>query len=229
MTAKNEISARIEAQLNSAASSRAHLAAEPGAPAQREALRVWQAARLARTHADLLETPRYASTALFFLSDIYGPKDLSRHEDAVRRIFPVMTRVLPEGGLEIIADAFELNALSESLDGAMVFVLGEKIFNLTEADYAAAYRTIGRRADRERQIELIDHLGHALDRLTQKRFAGTTLAMMRRPAAAAGLADLQNFLERGYSAVRQMNGAGEFLEKIKSRETALLEAWFAGQ
>ncbi|MGO9475857.1 MAG: hypothetical protein ACLPWS_20990, partial [Rhodomicrobium sp.] len=81
MTTKNEISARIEAQLNSAASSRARLAAEPGAPARREALRVWQAARLARTHADLLETPRYASTALFFLSDIYGPKDLSRHED----------------------------------------------------------------------------------------------------------------------------------------------------
>ncbi len=228
MTTKNEISARIEAQLNSAASSRARLAAEPGAPARREALRVWQAARLARTHADLLETPRYASTALFFLSDIYGPKDLSRHEDMVRRIFPVMTRVLPEAGLEIIADAFELNALSESIDGAMVFVLGDKVFNLTEADYAAAYRTVGRRADRERQIELIDHLGHALDRLTQKRFAGTTLAMMRRPAAAAGLADLQNFLERGYNAVRQMKGAGEFLGKIKSRETALLETWFAG-
>jgi hypothetical protein len=81
---------------------------------------------------------------------------------------------------------------------------------------------------RERQIELIDHLGHALDRLTQKRFAGTTLAMMRGPAAAAGLADLHNFLERGYNAVRQMKGAGEFLAKIKSRETALLETWFAG-
>jgi len=229
LTTKNEISARIEAQLNSAASSRAHLAAEPGATGRRDALRVWQAARLARTHADLLETPRYTDTALFFLSDIYGPKDLSRHEDAVRRIFPVMTRVLPDAGLEIIADAFELNALSESLDGAMVSVLGDKVFSLTDADYAAAYRTVGRRGDRERQIELVDHLGHALDRLTQRRFAGTTLAIMRRPAEAAGLSDLQNFLERGYRAVRQMNGAGEFLEKIRLRETALLETWFAGR
>jgi len=79
-----------------------------------------------------------------------------------------------------------------------------------------------------RDETLLDHLGRALDRLTQKRFAGTTLAMMRRPAAATGLADLQNFLERGYNAVRQMKGASEFLGKIKSRETELLETWFAG-
>jgi hypothetical protein len=228
LSAKEQISARIEAQLNSAANARADLAAEPGGLARREALRVWQAARLARTHADFLENPRYASTALFFLSDIYGPKDLSRHEEAVRRIFPVMISVLPEAGLETVGDAFELNALSESLDGAMVSVLGDKVFNLTEADYAAAYRTVGRRADRERQIELIDHLGHSLDRLTQRRFAGTALAIMRGPAAAAGLSDLQNFLERGYKAFRQTKGADEFLQTIRSREKALLETWFAG-
>ena len=228
MTDRNEVSACIEAQLNRAASLRADLAAEPGAPDRREALRVWQAARLARTHADFLESPRYASTALFFLSDIYGPKDLSHYEEAVRRIFPVMTAVLPVAGLETVADAFELNALSESLDGAMVSVLGDKVFNLTEADYASAYRTVDRRTDRERQIELIDHLGHSLDRLTRRPFVGTTLSIMRRPAAAAGLSDLQSFLERGYRAFSKTKGADEFLEKIRSRETALLETWFAG-
>ena len=46
--------------------------------------------------------------------------------------------------------------------------LGGKVFDLTEADYAAAYRAVDRRADRERQIELIMHLGQSLDRLTQK-------------------------------------------------------------
>lgn len=229
LTSKDEVSARIEALLNSAANSRAALAAEPGALARREALRLWQAARLARTHADFLENPRYASTALFFLTDIYGPKDLSRYEAPARRLFPVMTRVLPVAGLETVADAFELNALSELLDGAMVSVLGEKVFNLTEADYASAYRTVDRRADRERQIELIDHLGHSLDRLTRIPFGGTTLSLMRMPAAAAGFSELQSFLERGYRAISQTKGADEFLEKIRSRETALMETWFAAR
>ena len=229
MTTKSEITKRIEAQLDAAASARDLLAGDAQAAAKREALRVWQAARLARTHDDLLQSPRYKNTASFFLTDIYGPKDLSRHEQAVRRIMPLMTTVLPVAGLETVADAFELNALSESLDAAMLIALGGKVFNLTDADYAEAYRAVDQRADRERQIQLIMHLGQSLDRLTRKPFIGTTLTMMRGPAAAAGLGDLQNFLERGYAVFRKMRGADEFLERIASRERALLEATFADE
>ena len=226
MTTKNDIVSRIEAQLDVAAQVRARLAADPKGQAGREALRVWQAGRLAHTHAGLLENPRYAGTASFFLNEIYGPKNLSRHEDEVRRILPVMKKVLPAPGLETVADAIELNALSESLDADMVAALKKKVFSLTEADYVKAYRAVGRRPERERQIELIAHLGKSLDKLTRKPFIGTALSMMRKPAVLAGLADLQNFLERGYGAFRTMKGSEEFLGTITSRELALLSDWF---
>lgn len=226
MTTKNEMVSRIEGQLDMAAQVRARLAADPKGQAGREALRIWQASRLARTHADLLENPRYANTALFFLDDIYGPKDLSRHEEEVRRILPLMAKVLPVAGLETVADAIELNALSESLDADMVAALKKKVFSLTEADYVKAYRTVGRRPDRERQIEIIAHLGKSLDKLTRKPLIGTALSMMRKPAVLAGLADLQSFLERGYAAFRVIKGSEEFLGTITSRELALLNDWF---
>jgi hypothetical protein len=229
LATKSEITKRIEAQLDAAAAARDLLAGDAQAAAKREALRVWQAARLARTHDDLLQSPRYKSTASFFLTDIYGPKDLSRHEQAVRRMLPLMTTVLPAAGLETVADAFELNALSEALDAAMLIALGGKVFSLTDADYARAYRAVDQRADRERQIQLIVHLGQSLDRLTRKPFIGTTLTMMRGPAAVAGLGDLQDFLERGYAVFRKMHGADEFLERIASRERALLDATFADE
>lgn len=226
MTTKNDVVSRIESQLDIAAQVRARLAADPKGQAGREALRVWQADRLARTHADLLENPRFASTASFFLDDIYGPKDLSRHEEEVRRILPLMAKVLPVPGLETVADAIELSALSESLDADMVAALKKEVFSLTEDDYVKAYRTVGRRPDRERQIELIANLGKSLDRLTRKPFIGTALSMMRKPAVLAGLADLQIFLERGYQAFRAMKGSEEFLGTISSREFALLSEWF---
>lgn len=226
MTTKNEIVSRIETQLDTAARVRARLAADPEGQEARDALRGWQANRLARTHADLLENPRYASTASFFLNDIYGPKDLSRHEEDVRRILPLMEKVLPIPGLETVADAIELNALSESLDADMIATLKKKVFSLTEAEYVAAYRAVGRRPDRERQIELIAHLGASLDKLTRKPLIGTALSMMRKPAVLAGLADLQNFLERGYGAFRTMKGAEHFLGTITSREFELLDEWF---
>lgn len=142
---------------------------------------------------------------------------------------PIMSKALPAAGLETVADAIELNALSESLDADMVAKLGEDVFSLDEARYAAAYHLVGRRPERERQIELIAHLGHSLDKLTRKPFIGAALAMMRKPALLAGLGDLQSFLERGYEAFKTMKGADDFLGKITSRELALLDEWFGNR
>jgi hypothetical protein len=228
LTAKNGIVDRLKSQLGLAQEIRAKLAADADALKRRAALRVWQAARLAGTHADLLENPRYHDTAAFFLTDIYGPKDLSRYIDEVKHFVPLMTRVLPEAGLETVADAVELNALSEWLDADMVAVLKDDVFNLDEAQYISAYRAVGRGTDRERQIDLIEHIGQSLDRLTRKPLIGATLAMMRKPAELAGVGELHNFLERGHAAFRTMRGAKEFLDTITSRERALMKAWFAG-
>ena len=53
---------------------------------RRQRLREWQAARLAKTHADLLSSSRYARAASFFLSDLYGEKDFSERDAEVERI-----------------------------------------------------------------------------------------------------------------------------------------------
>jgi hypothetical protein len=229
LTAKSRIVSRLKTQLGLAQEVRAKLACDAKALEQRAALREWQAGRLARTHSDLLENPRYRDTARFFLSDIYGPRDLSRHIEKVKQLLPLMTSVLPDAGLETVAEAVELNALSEWLDADMVAVLMDEALSLDEARYIGAYRAVGRKEDRERQIELIGHIGRSLDRLTRKPLIGATLSMMRKPAELAGLGELQNFLERGYSAFRGMGGAEEFLDTITSRERALMQAWLEAQ
>ena len=122
----------------------------------------------------------------------------------------------------------ELNVLSESLDGAMAEWLGSGP-EITDALYAEAYRAVGRAQDRERQIELIALLGQALDKLTHLRFIGMTLKLMRGPARAAGLGELQAFLERGYAAFGAMRGgAGEFVSIVVARERAISRALLAG-
>jgi len=45
--------------------------------ARRVLLRRWQAARLAATHKDLVEHPEYGPAMQFFLSDLYGIKDVN--------------------------------------------------------------------------------------------------------------------------------------------------------
>lgn len=225
---KASIVERLVDNLTRAAALRRTAHASPVTGDARMALRGWQSRRLARTHVELLGSPRYGDAATFFLTDLYGPVDLNARDAGVKRVVPIMARFLTYNGLATVADTVELDALSEDLDCAIVELLGADILTMTGPQYGAAYRAVGRRADRERQLNLIRHLGTSLDRLTREPLISTALKMMRKPALLAGLGDLQNFLERGYSSFKKMNGASEFLDMILTREWQMLESVFAG-
>ena len=66
-------------------------------------------------------------------------------------------------------------------------------------------------------------VGKGLDRVVKKPLIYTTLKMLRRPAALAGLGEIQRFLEAGFSAFMHMNGADYFLATIAEREKILIE------
>ena len=136
--------------------------------------------------------------------------------------------MLPAASLEIVAQAIELEALSEDLDFAMARALGAEANERSRAGYGAAYRKVDRRADRERQIKLIEDLGESLDRLLRKPFVRTMVSMMHKPAQLAGLSEIHDFLLRGYKAVIKMANAREFLDLVVDREQKLVEALFAG-
>jgi hypothetical protein len=225
---KEDVVQRLHRQLDLAAELQASAKANPDVETARERLRAWQAVRLARTHADLLASPRMGPAATFFLTDLYGSTDLSKLAGDVKRIVPVMTKFLPVAGLETVADAIELHALSEELDIAMVKALGSRIRKLDATAYGRAYRKVDRRGDRERQIALIRDVGQALGRLIGQPFVSSALGLMRKPAQLAGFGELQAFLERGHDAFRKMGDTKKFLGLIISRERKLLKALFAG-
>ena len=200
---------------------------EQAAPSRLREVKRWQAQRLAATYADVSGEPRYEAATRFFLDDLYGPKDFSRRDQAMLRIVPVMSRILPASAVETAAMAVELDALSEDLDQRLALALGTQ--PLEAHSYAEAYRASATRAERERQVTLIDAVGHRLDALVKKPLVGRTLQLMRQPARVAGLTDLQDFLERGFEAFRRMGGADYFLALVRERETEILNRLFSGE
>jgi len=228
MADKHEVTERLRTQLALGDTLRSSAKASSDVMERRQLLRQWQSERLARTHSDLLASPRYRDVALFFLSELYGPADLSERYAEIDRVMPLAVRVLPVSGLEVIADAVELDALSESLDADMMAALGPRLATTDNAAYGDAYRRTGRRADREKQIGLIGDLGRALDRLANLPIARGTLKRMHFPAKLVGLGDIQNFLERGFEVFHAMGGAEEFVATIAAREVTLSKALFAG-
>src|SRR5450432_1607249 len=187
----------------------------------------FQAGRLDATYRDLARDPRYQDAIAFFRTDLYGPGDFSRRDADLERVVPMMRRMLPAGVIATVTMAIQLSALSQELDRALLAKLGVDV-PLTVASYSIAYRACANRGVRVQQIALIGSVGRALDRYVRTPLLRRTLAVMRVPARAAGLKTLQRFLERGVSGFASMRGATEFLETIASRETALMDAIFAG-
>jgi hypothetical protein len=193
-----------------------------------DGLGVWQSRRLRATYTDLGAHPRYADAIAFFLSDLYGSNFAQRDAD-LARVVPLMVRMLPERVIATVAMAMELNTLSQELDRLLLAHLPQPDAALTVAAYCQAFRAMGHRPERLRQIELIGEIGRGLDGVVRKPFIHGALVMMRQPARLAGLAVLHDFLERGFDAFHRMRGAETFLATIDTRERALFDRIFAGE
>ncbi len=216
--------AEILGHLDAVERERQHRAADPALGARVQALKAWQQARFRAGYADLLASPRYGAAAHFFLDELYGPRDFSRRDAQFARIVPAVVRLFPPEIVYTVATLGGLHALSESLDSAMGAALGAP--EIDAAAYARAWQAVGRAADRERQIALTLDIGASLEGYARRPMLSASLRLMRGPAHAAGLSELQRFLESGFDAFKAMRGADEFLRSIGSRERAFVAAQF---
>jgi len=191
-------------------------------------LALWQARRLRMTYADLAADPRYTDAIQFFQNDLYGSADFSRRDADLARVVRMMVKVLPASVIRTTAVAMEVNALSQELDRVLLARLPRADGHFTVAEYCKAYRRAGNFPLRLRQIRLIGEIGAALDHYVKKPFIRGALHMMRQPARLAGMAVLQDFLERGFNAFHAMRGADHFLATIDEREVAIMEAIVEG-
>ena len=188
------------------------------------AIKRYQHARFERDYAGLLQSARHGAAARFFLDDLYGPVDFAERDAQFGRAVPGLRRLLPADVMHMVAALAQLHALSEDLDQEMAQALSTE--QVSDASYRAAWRKVDRSADRKRQIALVLEIGIALDRHARSPLLAATLKLMRGPAKAAGMSELQSFLERGMGAFAAMRGAQEFLETVTDRERHLIAELF---
>ena len=206
-------------QLHAVSEQRALRAMDPQLDARVQAVKHFQHARFERTYADLLADPRYGKAARFFLDELYGPRDFTRRDTQFARVIPALVRMFPKEIVLTVRALAELHGLSEVLDSATGRALHEE-GPLSAQRYGEAWRAVGREADRERQVMLTRQVGMALDAYTRNPLLRHSLRLMRGPARAAGLSELQKFLELGFDTFREMHGAKPFLDIIVAREMA---------
>lgn len=201
----------------------------PEAAGATACLKRFQARRFAGMYADLLASPVYGRAARFFLEELYGDRDFAQRDAQFARIAGAVDKLLPRDAGATAAALAQLHALTESLDHAMA-----RAHPLLSADDAAGYvqawKATGRRVDRERQLEAVVAIGEEMARLTRMPGLRMVLKMMRGPASASGLDQLQSFLESGFdtfaAVARLPGGVPLFLHTVRERESDLMVTLF---
>jgi hypothetical protein len=203
---------------------------EPGFPrAQLALLQDWQRRRLTNSYRSLISQERYRAAGDFFLAELYGGLNFRERDQQMERVLPVMVRMLREDMLLALAEAFELQSLSLSLDMHMTAALQQSGWQeLNTSRYGEIYRICARPSDRQRQIELIGHLGLELNELVHHRLVMFLIRTLRRPAHAAGFGLLQTFLEKGLRAFQIMGDGTEFVKTIWHNEDRVMQRLLAG-
>lgn len=192
-------------------------------------LRAWQSRRLEASFSDVLSDGRMAAAGRFFLSDLYADRDFSGRDRDVDRIMPIMVHLLPDTMLRAARDAIELHVLSHVLDLAMVRAMDRRRWTKLDAvRYGELYREVGQPRLRRRQIALVVSVGRSLDAAVQRHGVHRLLRASRLPAKAAGLSELQGFLERGFDAFAKLDGAEPFLARVARGEGEVSRRLFAG-
>jgi hypothetical protein len=197
-------------------------------------LKRWQAERFAHTYADVLQDPNMGPAAKFFLTELYSDKEYSQRDAQFARIAGTLERMFPQAVIHTATFLAQLHALSETLDANMASVWlhhAEHLpAQLDESTYRQLWQALmplaGYAQARQAQIQAAQDLGQQLQRHTRLPGLRLMLRMMRAPATAAGLHQLQQFLECGFDTFAQLGKARKvenFLRIIDQREHAWLD------
>jgi hypothetical protein len=212
---------------------RARSSASPPLETAIREVKWYQAQRFSKTYADILANGPHQEAAKFFLKELYGEKDFSQRDAQFSRVSDTLQRVFPKAVLNTAIDLATLHCLTEELDFEMGLAwtqIGASVSETLGSKYVRAWRIVGRNSDRIRQFRGALSVGHDLDKLTRLPGLRTMLKMMRRPARAAGLSELQVFLESGFDTFanirRQGGSATAFMATIETREAAAIDALF---
>ena len=192
-------------------------------------LQTWQIERLRRSHHDLIARPDAQAGVEFLFNDVYGGRDLQPVARDIRRALPKALKLLPDRVMATSASALEAAILTQELDEELVDILDERLDSpLDMSAYADAYRTQQQAAVRERQLLLVSELGTHIDRYIRSRMIQAGFRLARRPAHAAGVASLYDFLDRGFAAMRPLPSIAALLAALSERERAIMARLLAG-
>ncbi len=197
----------------------------------------WQKRRMQHMHAELFAVPEHHLMTQYFMTRLYGGPDfevLAEQCAHVLNVARVFESLVPESTIQTAFKAIELTLLSIELDQGLAQFMAHDLRNaaqdaaVDDAQMIQLYQRAQQADERRRQLDLLDSLGHRLDKYVHsaliKRVFKFTKGLSSRHGLNAGYA----FLDEGFIAMAPLKSAEVFIRQFTQGERAMIDQIYAG-
>ncbi|MCB1145834.1 MAG: hypothetical protein KDK41_02925 [Leptospiraceae bacterium] len=191
-----------------------------------DAIRKEQVARLKETYRDFIESEQYSAVTDYFFDQIYDTQYKDKRDEAFTQLHEKMMAVVGEKRIKRVSQLKELNDLTDELDLDLTNLYAEKFpgQKVEREKYEKCYYWQNRKAEREHQINLLHETTMFFHKLAHIPFLGFVIKPTKLAAKAMGIEHLMDFFMRGYNAFKSVKDASPFLDAVRDREFAYLNA-----
>jgi hypothetical protein len=166
----------------------------------------------------------------FFTNHLFMPADRGARDRAVETLHAKMKSITIMGFAQNLAESVELTQLANSLDESLVAILRRRGYTSAEQigaeEIDSAIFEENRKADRERQVELLGNNMRFFHKMSHAPLAGFMLPSMKKVAKATGVGCLVDQIDVGYRAARAIPDIDAFVTAIRTDECERLAALF---
>lgn len=188
------------------------------------ALQQWQIERLFMSHHSLLQQTAAQHAAEFLFYQVYGGANLTPVANDIQRATNKAMTLLPQAVMHAAAVTLEAAVLTQQLDEALAQALqGHAV---TADTYTNAYRQHSTPEQRQQQLTLIEEAATLIDRYVRRRLLIGSFKIMRRPAYAAKLNHLYDFLDEGFIALGGLASVTPLIKQLTYVESQISERVF---
>lgn len=194
----------------------------------------WQKQRMQRTHAKQFAEKHNVLMSEYFINRLYGGPDFDALAAQIARLTRYAhkaEKLIPDNAIKTGTSGVKLAILAVQLDEQVAMQLLEDYPSnptLNDEMMRQTYLKLDQSTDRMLQLQLLDDLGHKLDKYMRSFMVYTAFKMCKGAAHKYHFEVMYDFMQDGFLAMKPLKSAEKFVREFTAVERQIVERVHAG-
>lgn len=195
----------------------------------------WQKERMQYTHAEFFAQHEHHLMSRYFLNRLYGGPDFEVLAGQIARVIKYahkVEKIMPASAIQTGNSGVELAVLAVELDEQVAIDVLQQYgpdLPITDEMMRLSYLKLDQATARYHQLDLLDQLGHNLDKYMRSFIVQSAFKMAKGLAYRHQFEPMYEFMQEGFEAMKPLNSAADFVKVFSDEERRIIARVHAGE